>query len=1480
MIDHNFQVCGRGIGTLDTELVPGLYKLRYRVGLTVSEAYQAIEPGRGPVTVSAPPTEYSSAAPVRGTLDREPYGIEATELSRKVHATFEKDSQVFVFARGGRAGRSANPAAGLSLHYRDGTRVVDLGKLAKRAGATSQWAGCTVAVPPGEYRLRQRLRLAVPQQRHLEQVIVASPGWQTQIFLTPFPGEPTEGGRPGGLIPARTSVLQARIDRGFGAHPDAARLADLARIGLTDRRAIIALADLPAKLFRESANPMLGIYTAHALLQAGEFDQAQLREIVSTLRSLLGKHPDVEALAHALGVPDPAYVFECPPMLSNSWSIILAASARHPGLVPRASLSERVSPHLWGTGPWLLWLYDELANAQPRVTADAPGMVAQVADAALLGYPSRRAALDNATLTDREEAMLTRVSRPFRTPEPGKSPHPEGSRQPALDISRDLAEALDLPPAAIPPVAASLVRKLEHAAHSGTRFRRLRWRLRGPLVRMSARFRRRLARMSAWFRRRVGLSPKRPWRGRRQWQIGPVVIGAAAIIWLTSVIVIASTTFRGSPPGFEIAVDDILSGLLALLLSLTVGSAVFLWRRSRVHLPFLRRIQDKPHRTVGGVTGDVVGRDELCQVIIDNLRDRDTRRTHVIVGGVGSGKTALLAQLSRLLAERGALPVSVSLHDARHSLDFRDLAHQRFIADDETAPLSDTDGETLWRHLSRHDMVVVLADDLEEALVGDPGATEKLRTEDRENIIRMALRQVREDRLPLVVASRPDSSLVEAEAAIVELEPLNEESVPVQPEGSSGEDERRLNWLVAASDAAESPLYLQIARQLKAAGLMTDITAPHNQRGFDEPLGDRARLQLLLLQTWMDALLAGQLGTELPLSPADRKATVDQLSVLACLGLEHGTHQVTFDDFEALRNRKPQPAFITEVAETLRKAGRQFNVGLAAIWGTELGLVQARPNGVRFPDSLIEAYLGSRLIKTATGDEQYLSSALTEPGQEFLLALVMSSQAITHPPGPGEARPDELAARSSGLPMADLLREQAAAASSVTALYLYAAALQIDRANRSRSHEKIAREIADRWSSLAADDQRSLDQAKLNLVRRLDEAARTVAEKQQAEADYPGKPAYRQLFRMAMTEPARQIRMEIAQRIGALGDAAFDALPDLLTPPHDPHEQVWLGNVVRAWLAPLLAGSTTYSAGAAQKNLSQWLRFVSERNDPKTEPGTRLSLEVALAQGFKYAANRRDTRPRANPQAHAFLLERAREMLSDTSFWFSRLTLVQALCLLTLASTAEHSAGSRDGDHAALVAHWAGMPGGQAEHPFVAEARKLAVRALETGQPERFIWIDEGNVAARIGSPPADPGAQRRDNLWIPPSVGWPALDPSTQKLLGEVLLLLNLAERGADPTDRNRSLQRTSTADLPPCLTGTPLPLDPARTLSRERESSPGSSCLAGCRVQLCPYPPQGQEVWMELSEAFCRRQEALVTTRDLKQFWRDMAQRAQPYT
>jgi hypothetical protein len=228
-----------------------------------------------------------------------------------------------------------------------------------------------------------------------------------------------------------------------------------------------------------------------------------------------------------------------------------------------------------------------------------------------------------------------------------------------------------------------------------------------------------------------------------------------------------------------------------------------------------------------------------------------------------------------------------------------------------------------------------------------------------------------------------------------------------------------------------------------------------------------------------------------------------------------------------------------------------------------------------------------------------------------------------------------------------------------------------------------------------------------------------------------------------------------------------------------------------------------------------------------------------------------------------------------------------------LTGSGAQQAGRERTELKALVDHWIAAPDQQPEHPFVVEAAGLAIQALETGQPERFLWIDETGIVARVGSRPASPHVQRKHMLWIPPSTGWTALHPRAQQLVADVLLLLNLAERGPRPGDRNRRLQRTDRHDLPPCLAGERSPLDLTRTVGMAVTSEPGSNCRTGCPFEFCPYPPKDENSYrLELSEAFCRRQLALVSegwprrkaapwqkapARDLRRFWKQMSRRSQ---
>src|SRR5829696_1415956 len=319
------------------------------------------------------------------------------------------------------------------------------------------------------------------------------------------------------------------------------------------------------------------------------------------------------------------------------------------------------------------------------------------------------------------------------------------------------------------------------------------------------------------------------------------------IVWVGSAISVLFTSNRG----FMFNLDDrcaeaslscaTVAGFLTPLLSIALASAVFLVARlRRVRRPYARRARERPSevvKTAGTIIGDVVGRDELCQVLIEDLRHRATRRPHVIVGGVGTGKTALLVQLTKQLADAGAVPVPVGLRTAHGGLDFRELARERFMSEAGGRLVADTDAEKAWRHLLRNDQIVVLADGLEEALIDG---------KDRDAVIRLAIHRANKDKLPLIVASRPHDPLREMEAAIIDLEPLSEEAALdyIQPT-DRGMSERRLDWVV------ETPLYLQITRQLHQAALTEYVSTSRDGGQLDTRSVDRAELRLRLLDTWI-----------------------------------------------------------------------------------------------------------------------------------------------------------------------------------------------------------------------------------------------------------------------------------------------------------------------------------------------------------------------------------------------------------------------------------------------------------------------------------------------------------------------------------------------------------------------------------------------------------------------------------------------------
>jgi len=110
--------------------------------------------------------------------------------------------------------------------------------------------------------------------------------------------------------------------------------------------------------------------------------------------------------------------------------------------------------------------------------------------------------------------------------------------------------------------------------------------------------------------------------------------------------------------------------------------------------------------------------------------------------------------------------------------------------------------------------------------------------------------------------------------------------------------------------------------------------------------------------------------------------------------------QVKAADFNSPREPrgagKPPPLpMVQEASNRICQLGHELlDVKLAATWGTQLQLVEAQGNAVRFPHSMLQAYLGSRLIAYGMADDDFCQKALGKAGRELLIALVLHSRAV------------------------------------------------------------------------------------------------------------------------------------------------------------------------------------------------------------------------------------------------------------------------------------------------------------------------------------------------------------------------------------------------------------------------------------------------------------------------------------------------------
>ena len=159
----------------------------------------------------------------------------------------------------------------------------------------------------------------------------------------------------------------------------------------------------------------------------------------------------------------------------------------------------------------------------------------------------------------------------------------------------------------------------------------------------------------------------------------------------------------------------------------------------------------------------------------------------------------------------------------------------------------------------------------------------------------------------------------------------------------------------------------------------------------------------------------------------------------------------------------------------------------------------------------------------------------------------------------------------------------------VKALNLYATALGIDCVDEAPTHMGIAGQLHEHWPTIVGQEEHTLEESKLNLVRRFGEAARTIVERRRREEQSKGltaEPAYMAMYRISAIRPRRagapKARPRAARRRPPRGTLRARGVHVAGT-----------GNASLA--APLLLGSASSKPArwAARNSLERWLQFVA-----------------------------------------------------------------------------------------------------------------------------------------------------------------------------------------------------------------------------------------------------------------------------------------------
>lgn len=374
VMDHSWRIIAEGIGSLTSDLPPGLYKIEAQLSRNTWSKHVSLR--NEPEHVHVPFFGIKSAVPSHVfTRSHEYHEAHLNAAANRTDVKAGTGARILMVARNWSPGGNAlTDLPGLTLERWRGDELANLeqnGSIDRRGDTVGS---CAIEINPGAYVVSAETPFG-----RISHSIYARQGWESRFFvLQDFtsPHSSTSSAEPQPTISVTQAIVRPHVDDW-----QLYELIETAQSALSEGRAAIG-----ETLFRQIANakwdtPILGLLAAHILLLADCKDQTTrsgAREvafsrnnfeiILKNTAKLLGEtHPDILALrtrSETMPLHDDDQV-NTPPLFMRSWNLLLQASERdYPNLL-RNSLWQRVRGNTNAT-PYFAWLRADSVFAEQR----------------------------------------------------------------------------------------------------------------------------------------------------------------------------------------------------------------------------------------------------------------------------------------------------------------------------------------------------------------------------------------------------------------------------------------------------------------------------------------------------------------------------------------------------------------------------------------------------------------------------------------------------------------------------------------------------------------------------------------------------------------------------------------------------------------------------------------------------------------------------------------------------------------------------------------------------------------------------------------------------------------------------------------------------------------------------------------------------------------------------------------------------------